>query len=123
LDFGLKLKTWLIEKHGAMITASEVYGVSQVDLSRYVNNKVRPGYDFLKKITLDGAPITWLLCEDNIELPTSGDLREEISKLEIENSNLKEKIADMEAEIKRAQKATNLLNDLEKFMGVKKKET
>jgi len=120
LDFGSKLKTWLTEKHGALITASEVYGVSQVDLSRYVNNKVRPGFDFLKKITLDGAPITWLLSEDeDMVASSSEDVREVIAKLEIENKELKEKIAATEGVLKKAESAMRLKNDLLKFMNKK----
>jgi len=123
MDFGQKLKMWIIEKFGTVSNGAEAFGTDQASMSRYITGGRFPGFEFFKKLAKYDAPIYWLLLEEE-ELKKGkysnlNIMQRQLENFENENKALHEKIIQMEEVVKKAESAMRLKNDLLKFMNKK----
>lgn len=60
LIFELKLKYWILKNFNTISAFSDELGISQTNISRYLNGTRKPGYRFFKKIKKMGCDLNWL---------------------------------------------------------------
>jgi transcriptional regulator with XRE-family HTH domain len=99
LTFGEKLKYFANTKFGGVSKLAEALGMSQPNLSRYINGPVEPGRAFFKKLKEVGCSIDWLLSEEDSAQdsspPVINNKQAEIDRLEEENRLLRGKLSQI----------------------------
>lgn len=88
MTFGEKLKYFANTKFGGVSKLAKALGMSQPNLSRYINGPVEPGRAFFKKLKEVGCSIDWLISEDETEFDDTGP--PDVEKLKADNDRLEE---------------------------------
>ena len=84
MNFGEKLKKIAKDDFGGVSKLAQLLGIADTSLSRYLSGTVSPGLDFLRKLSLLGIDINWLINEKNED---NLDKREYFKMKELENEN------------------------------------
>ena len=64
MNFELKLRSWILNNYGTVSAFAGELGISQTNISRYLNGSRKPGHQFYKKINKMGCDLNWLFEEE-----------------------------------------------------------
>ncbi|MBI1936679.1 MAG: hypothetical protein HYS25_01000 [Ignavibacteriales bacterium] len=115
MQFGEKLKTWVVKEFGTVTKGADAFGMAQGDLSKIIIGKRKPGLNFFITIAKYKPPFNWFFSPEEGYSSSPDDASAFMNYLTKQLKDKQSRIAELESIVQKQNSDLKVFDKITKY--------